>query len=220
MDVEDITSSNHQFDVIESEDIYEGAIMALRRDKVLMPHGREAYREVVEHFGAVAIVALNDDGQILLEHQYRHPVGTHLWELPAGLLDIAGEEPLHAAQRELFEETGTRAARWNVIADTVTSPGFADETVRIFLARDLTAVERPVLKDEEADMSLRWVSLPDATKMVFAGDIVNSIAVSGVLGAAQLLGVTTDSQLRSADTPWHIRSHKFAQRKATHKEQL
>lgn len=219
MNTGDIEYSHHQFDVIDSEDIYEGAIMAVRRDKVRMPHGKEAYREVVEHFGAVAVVALDRNNRILMEHQYRYPVGTHLWELPAGILDIAGENPLHAAQRELYEETGTKAASWKIIADTVTSPGFADETVRIFLAQDLVSVERPAAEDEEADMTLHWFSLPRALEMVFAGDIVNSIAVAGILGAAHLLGVSISFSPRPADAPWPIRGRKFAQRKASHKEQ-
>ncbi len=218
MDSSEPHAPQHVFEVIESKDIYEGAILAVRRDKVAMPGGREAYREVVEHFGAVAVVALDDDLRLLMEKQYRHPVEQHLWELPAGILDIAGEDPLAAAKRELYEETGSSAQNWSVIADTVTSPGFADETVRIYLARDLKLGTRPAVEDEEADMTLHWVPLSEAVEMVFAGKVINSIAVAGILGAAQLLNVPTSVTARPADASWEIRGRRLASRKARREE--
>jgi len=204
---------SHDFTVIDSETLYEGAILALRKDHVRMPGGGSAAREVVEHSGAVAVVALNDQGEILLERQYRHPVARRLWELPAGILDIPGESPLAAAQRELQEETAYAADQWWVIADTITSPGFADESVRIFLARGLHQVDRPTPEQEEADMELQWVPLPQAVQRVFSGDIINSIAVAGLLGGSQCLVAGGEEILRSADAEWDSRAWRFAQRR-------
>ena len=203
----------HDFTVITSDTLYEGAILALRKDQVRMPDGSVAAREVVEHSGAVAIVALNDTGEILLEYQYRHPLGQRLWELPAGILDISGESPLAAAQRELREETAYAAKEWHVIADTITSPGFSDESVRIFLARGLYPVDRPTPEGEEADMSLTWVPLAEALQRVFAGDIINGIAVAGILGAAHILAAADTPALRPADTPWMSQAWRFPQRR-------
>lgn len=204
---------SHQFTVLDTETLYQGAILALRKDHVRMPGGGSAAREVVEHSGAVAVVALNDSGEILLERQYRHPVARRLWELPAGILDIPGESPLTAAQRELREETAYAADQWWVIADTITSPGFADESVRIFLARGLHHVDRPAPEQEEADMELQWVPLQHAVQRVFSGDIINSIAVAGILGASQCLSTGGEQILRPADADWDSRAWRFAQRR-------
>ena len=129
----------HVFAVKSSEVVYDGAILALRLDQVEMPGGRVAEREVVEHFGAVAVVARDEDGRIAMVRQYRHPVGRRLLEIPAGLLDKGGvEQPLAAAQRELAEETDLRAQRWQVLVDLDLSPGFTDEALRVYLAEELS----------------------------------------------------------------------------------
>src|SRR5262249_16012662 len=117
-----------------------GTLVTLRTDQVQMPDGQVAKREVVEHPGAVAIVALDDDDWVLLIRQYRHPTGLLLWEIPAGIRDVAGEDPLHTAQRELLEEAGYRARDWRVLADIFSAPGITSERLYIFLARGLTAV--------------------------------------------------------------------------------
>ena len=103
--------AEHDFETVESETVYVGKIFALRADEVRMPGGNTARREVVEHYGAVAIVALDEDANIVMVYQYRHPVGRRLWELPAGLLDMGGEPPHITAARELEEEAGLSAAR-------------------------------------------------------------------------------------------------------------
>src|SRR5205823_14189584 len=105
-----------------------------------MPDGRVAVREVVEHMGAVAVVALDDDGRVVLIRQYRHPTREFLVELPAGLLDVSGEPAVETARRELFEEAALRAATWHTLVDLRSSPGMTDEAVRVYLARDLTEV--------------------------------------------------------------------------------
>jgi ADP-ribose pyrophosphatase len=199
----------HEFSVAATETVYVGKILALRADEVRMPGGRSARREVVEHFGAVAIVALDDDGRIVLVHQYRHAFGRRLWELPAGLLDFSGEEPHRTAARELAEEVGLAADTWRTLIDTDSAPGFCDESVRVFLATGLSEVERPEAHDEEADLEVERFDLTDAVAKVYSGDIVNSIAVAGILAAHAMPDVET---LRPVDAPWTDRPRAFARR--------
>ncbi|GAA0937308.1 NUDIX domain-containing protein [Pseudonocardia zijingensis] len=206
-----MTGSRHEFTVQASKDIYTGRVMALRADDVLMPSGRVAVREIVEHPGAVAIAALDADDRLMMIHQYRHAVGRRLWELPAGLLDVRGEDPLNTAQRELAEETGLAASEWSVLVDVTPSPGFTDEAVRVYLARGLTEVGRPEqVDDEEADLATRWVSLPVAVRMALSGTIVNATTVAGVLAAHALAVAPTAA--RPADAPWPDRPTRFAER--------
>ncbi|MCW2580990.1 MAG: putative pyrophosphohydrolase [Blastococcus sp.] len=178
----------HEFDVLGSEPVYEGRVIALRRDTVAMPGGGDSVREVVAHPGAVAVVALDDDERVVLLRQYRHPVGRHLWELPAGLRDADGEPPLETAKRELAEEAQLAADRWSLLTTTYSTPGFCDEMVLVYLAEGLTDVDRPegfTVEHEEADMTLERVPLRDAVQRVFDGDIRNASAVIGLLAAAQ-----------------------------------
>ncbi len=181
------TMNRHEFTVTNSELLHDAPILALRRDTVTMPGGTTAKREIVEHFGAVAVVALSDSGHIAMVEQYRHSVRRRLWELPAGILDIYGEDPVQCAVRELREEAGLAAQRWELLADIVTSPGFCEETVRIYLARELREVEQPEAEDEEADMQLKWVDVDEARAAVMDGRITNSIAVVGILAASEVV---------------------------------
>jgi 8-oxo-dGTP pyrophosphatase MutT (NUDIX family) len=203
--------ADHEFETVASETIHVGKIFALRADEVRMPGGNTARREVVEHFGAVAVLAKDDDDNIVLVHQYRHPVGRRLWELPAGLLDLGGEPPHVTAARELKEEAGLTAQNWRVLVDLVTAPGFSDEGVRAYLATGLTDVGRPHAHDEEADLEVRWFSLDEAMRMVITGEIVNSIAVGAILAAHS----TRDDidALRPVDAPWVDKSGAFALRR-------
>jgi 8-oxo-dGTP pyrophosphatase MutT (NUDIX family) len=203
---------DHVFETISSETLHTGKIFALRTDHVRMPGGNVATRELVENFGAVAIVAVDDDGRIPMVYQYRHPFGRRLWELPAGLLDIDGEPPHLSAARELREEVGLQAETWQVLVDLNSAPGFSDESVRVFLATGLSEVERPEAHDEEADMTVQWYPLADAVQRVFSGDIVNSLAVGGVLAAyAVTEGI---AEPRALDAPWPDRPTAFWARKA------
>jgi ADP-ribose pyrophosphatase len=184
--------------------------LALRVDEVRMPGGSTARREVVEHYGAVAVAAVDDDRRIALVYQYRHPLGRRLWELPAGLLDASHEGPLTTAKRELEEEAGLAAAEWRVLVDTASSPGFSDESVRTYLATGLSHVERPEASDEEADLTVHWVSLEDAADRVLSGEIVNASAAAGVLAA--YAAVVDGKPTRPVDAPWPGRPTSFAQR--------
>lgn len=193
--------------VLESEVPFRGMIFDVRRDTVDLGRGGVVRREYVEHPGAVVVVALQPlDGvdHIMMIRQYRHAAGGHLWELPAGILDVAGEPPWQAAARELAEEVDLRAERWDVLADSLASPGAFPEAVRIFLARQLSAVPDGTGHErtgEEADLRPLWVPVEEAVAVVLTGRVNNSAAVIGVLAAAtsRSLGWAT---LRPHDAPW------------------
>ncbi|GFG69710.1 NUDIX domain-containing protein [Mycolicibacter senuensis] len=203
--------ADHVFETTSSQLLHSGKIFALRRDEVRMPGGNTATRDVVEHYGAVGVVAMDEDGNIPLIYQYRHAFGRRLWELPAGLLDLGGEAAHVTAGRELVEEAGLTATTWQVLVDLDSTPGFSDESVRVYLATGLSEVERPEAHDEEADLTLRWYPIDEAAKLVFSGEIVNALAVAGILAAyMHRQGFTT---LRPVDAEWADRPTAFAARK-------
>lgn len=196
-----------EYSVAHSETVFTGRILTVRVDHVRMSDGEVADREVVEHIGAVAIVALDTDGTIVMVNQYRHPLGLRLDELPAGLLDVDGEPALEAARRELAEEADLTAARWDVLLDLYPSPGFSTEAIRIYLARELAPVperDRFVPEHEEITMTVRRLPLDEAVGHALSGAITNASAVAGILAAAQgrSAGWTT---LRPAQAPWPAR---------------
>jgi ADP-ribose pyrophosphatase len=201
----------HEFTVASSRDVHIGRVVGLRIDDVVMPGGQTAVREVIEHLGAVAIVALDDAQRVTLIHQYRHPMGHRLWELPAGLIDHLGEDPVGTAKRELVEEVGLAAEDWVTLVDVAASPGFTDEVVRVFLARELSDVDREVLGEEEADLVVRKFPLVDAVAMALGGELVNGATVAGVLAANTV--VNGGAAARPADAPWRDRPTAFASRK-------
>lgn len=181
-----------------------------------MPGGTSSQRDVTELPGAVAIVAVDDAGQVVLVRQYRHPVGRHLWEVPAGLLDSTTESAHEAGERELLEEAGLRAGRWETLADILTTPGMSDEAIRLLLARDLSVVpedERPISVHEELDMQMKRLPLSEAVTQVFDGRIENGITVSALLAASIYLTDDDGSRrLRSADACWPARKGRAASR--------
>jgi ADP-ribose pyrophosphatase len=190
--------------VVASTELIRGRIVTVRSDKVRTPDGAIAEREVVEHPGAVGVVALDESRRVLMIRQYRHAVGRLLWELPAGLRDVDGEPPLATARRELLEETGYRARQWSVLADYFSSPGISTERLRIFLARDLELVpesERDFVPEaEEAHLLLDWVPLEEAVTLILAGELHNGVAVVGIL-ATHAASAGGFGGLRGADDP-------------------
>jgi ADP-ribose pyrophosphatase len=201
----------HVFDTVASKDIYRGKVIALRADEVAMPDGRVATREVVEHYGAVAVAAIDEQRRVVLIHQYRHPLGRRVWELPAGLLDVPGEPPEVTAARELAEEVALAAREWSVLVDVAASPGFTDEVVRVFLATGLSPAEREQpIGDEEADLVVRRFELAEAVRMVLAGDVVNASSIGGILAAHAVL--TGAAGARPVDAPWPDRPTRLASR--------
>ncbi|MGY0007604.1 NUDIX domain-containing protein [Micromonospora sp. I033] len=183
-----MSAVEHRYEVTEHREIWSGRIFSVVSDDVTMPGGGTAARDYVTHVGAVAVVALDDAGQVVLIRQYRHPVGRHLWELPAGLMDVQGEDLAAAAARELAEEADLTAGTIDLLVDLHSSPGFSNEVVRIFLARDLAdvpAAQRHDRRDEEADLQVVRVDLDEAVRMVLAGEITNASCVAGLLAAAR-----------------------------------
>ncbi|NJC85374.1 NUDIX domain-containing protein [Planosporangium mesophilum] len=176
-------------------------------DEVQMPDGNVAKRDYMVHIGAVGVVALDDEGRVVLVRQYRHPVGQHLWELPAGLIDVAGEALDRAAVRELEEEADLTAGRLDVLVDMYPSPGCSTEVIRLFLARDLSPVppeRRHERRDEEAGMVVRRFDLDEAVAMALRGEIANAACLVGVLAAARARDCDWSS-LRPLDTPFERR---------------
>jgi len=190
--------------VVSSEELLRSRLVTVRTDKVLTPDNDLAERDVVLHPGAVAVLALDDADRILMIRQYRHPVGRLLWEIPAGLRDVAGEASWITAPRELMEEAGYRAKDWRVLADYYSSPGYSTERLRIFLARDLEPVpadeRRFVPQDEEAHLLLDWLSLDDAVRKVFAGELHNGPAALAIMAGYAARSEGYD-RLRPADAP-------------------
>jgi 8-oxo-dGDP phosphatase len=199
-----ISDTVEHWPVASSAELTRSRLVTVRSDQVRTPENQLAERDVVLHPGAVAALALDAEDRILMIRQYRHAVGRLLWEIPAGLRDVAGEDPWLTAQRELMEETGYRARDWRVLVDYYSSPGFSTERLRIFLARDLEAVpaaERHfVPRDEEAHLLLAWLSLDEAVRKVFAGELHNGPAVLAIMAGYAARSEGFD-RLRPADAP-------------------
>lgn len=195
--------------VIGGRVLGQGTFTTLLQDDVTGPGGETLQREYLRHPGAVGVIAVDELGRVALVRQYRHAVRHRLIEPPAGLLDVAGEEYLLAAQRELAEEAGLAADSWQVLIDLFTTPGVVGEALRIYLARDLRPTAAPagfVKEGEEAEMELSWAPLSDLVDAVLAGDLHNPTMVSGVLAAwvAQQRGDDFGS-LRSPEASWPAR---------------
>jgi 8-oxo-dGTP pyrophosphatase MutT (NUDIX family) len=172
--------------VHESRDVWRGeAPFAVRRDLISAPEDEETFwRVVVEHPGAVAVLAVDEEERALVLRQYRHPSRMRFVELPAGLLDRPGEDPVEAGRRELVEEGGLLAEEWTSLGAIHTSPGISSERIDLFLARGLTGVPDRggfVPHHEEADMTLHWVPVADLVAGVLAGDLTDGPLATAVL---------------------------------------
>lgn len=191
--------------VVSSEPVFRGHVWDVRNERFVLD-GQQITRHFVDHTGAVAVLVVDDAERVLLISQYRHPVRLRDWELPAGLLDVPGEDPLAAAERELEEEADLAATEWWVLQDLLTSPGGSDESIRVYLARGARPVETSYVREhEEADIEVRWVALDEAVEAVRRGDIANATTVSALLAAAvSRAGGWRD--LRPSDAPWPTRS--------------
>ncbi|MFI0371719.1 NUDIX domain-containing protein [Actinomadura sp. 1N219] len=207
MTPDDVRDRPERWTVVERTEVFRGRAFGVRQDRVEMPRGdgtEVVTRDVVAHLGSVGVLALDDDDRVLLLRQYRHPVSRQLWEAPAGLRDVDGEPLRKLAERELLEEAGYRADRWDTLLDVFTSPGMTDERVRIFLARGLAEVPAAEIDfervHEEADMPVVWVPLDEAVRKVLAGEVRNAIACMGVL-AAHAARASGFAGLRPADAP-------------------
>jgi 8-oxo-dGTP pyrophosphatase MutT (NUDIX family) len=202
-----LTDTPQEWPVTASQTPFTGKKTSVRSDRVVMPDGSTATRDYQVHPGSVAVLALDDAGQVLVLKQYRHPVRHKLWELPAGLLDVPGENPLHAAQRELYEEAHVKAEDWRVLTDVYTTPGGCDEAVRIFLARGLSDAdgERFQADAEEADMEVARVPLAELVRGALAGDLHNNCLVVGALAFTAALAGDGPDALRPPLAPWPAR---------------
>ena len=172
--------------VRRSEVAVHGAVWDVLRDEVELEDGL-ATREYVHHTGAVAVLAVREDRgepELFVFRQYRHPIGTEDWEIPAGLLDVEGEPPVEAARRELAEEADLRAEHWEPLVSFTPSPGGLDETIHVFVATGLSDVpqaDRHAREGEEAGMPCGWVTLSDAVAAVLGGQVRNGPMMISVL---------------------------------------
>ena len=177
----------------ESRLVYEGKIWNLQSDDFNF-NGEMLTREYVDHPGAVAILTIDENENILFLKQYRRPVDSYLWEIPAGLLDLEDEPKLDAAKRELAEEAGLQAEIWSELITFFTTPGGSSESITIFIARGLSKSNLEfATSGEEKDMEQQWVSLREAVQMVLTSSIKSPTAVVGVMAHALTSGLVLKS---------------------------
>lgn len=178
-----LADAAHSVEVLDSDVVFDGTVWDIRRES--FAYGDVTLvREFMEHPGAVAVLVMDEAGRVLLIQQYRHPIQSRDWEMPAGLLDIEGEDPLVAAQRELAEEVDLVAEHWEPLLTLYTTPGGSDEVITIYLATGLSPTEEAFAREaEELDMTLRWVPLDEAVEAVLAGRVRNGILIAAVLAA-------------------------------------
>lgn len=175
----------HDETFVKSEEIFNGQILRVRRDTVILENGAAATREVVRHMGAVAIAPLNDKGELIFVRQFRYAVGREMLEFPAGKLDHKGENRLDCAVRELREETGYRADQIESLGEYVVSPGYCDETISLYFATGLREGEKSPDEDEFLDNVI--LPVDRAVQMVMDGEITDGKTQTMILKIARLL---------------------------------
>ncbi len=165
------------YEALSSRPLFDGVVVRLFLDQVRQPDGKTVEREVVRHWGAVGIVALDADKNIYMVKQYRHAPGEVLHEIPAGKL-LPGEDPLDCAVRELEEEVGAKAGRWAFLSSFYTSPGFSDEVLHLYLAEDLEEGES--CPEEDEFLEVYKVGLDEALRMIGRGEVRDSKTIAGI----------------------------------------
>lgn len=170
-----------------SEEIFDGVILHVQRDTVRLPNGNETVREVIRHIGAVCVIPVLENGDVIMERQYRYPLDRVILEIPAGKLDSAGENRLSAIKRELSEETGYTADEWTEIGDFHPAPAYSDEFITMYLARKLRKGDRHLDADEFLDVCT--IPLKDLVEDVMAGKISDAKTQVCILKAARILGI-------------------------------
>jgi 8-oxo-dGDP phosphatase len=214
LDAHELADSPEQWPVVEHRVLARGNVTDFVEDVVTTPHGEQMRRQYTLHPGAVGVIALDAQDRVAVVLQYRHPVAHRLIEPPAGLLDLAGEDYLVAVQRELAEEAGLAASDWRVLVDLFTTPGATQESVRIYLARDLTQAPRPdgfEAESEEAAMEVAWAGRADLVDAILDGRLQNPVMVAGVLALEAATASGRLEQLRPAGAPWASREVRDAQ---------
>ena len=171
----------------DSEDIFEGNVLHVKKDSILLPNGSPSFREIIRHTGAVCVIPVLDNGDVVMERQYRYPVDRVILEIPAGKLDSKGENRFSAIQRELREETGYTADQWTEIGPLYPAPAYSDEYITMYLAQGLHRGDRHL--DEDEFLDVHTVPLKDLVEDVMSGKIADAKTQICILKAARLLGV-------------------------------
>lgn len=197
---------------LSGEELYNGRIIKVERWQVSLPNGQTAPREIVRHNGAAAIVPVDSAGNVTLVRQYRVAVGRFTWEIPAGKLDSPEEDPFHAARRELEEETGLQAEKWQLLNRIDTTPGFCTERIAIYLATGLS--QHPAHPDADEFLGLTKMPLEEAVALCMAGEIHDSKTLVGLMMAQRVLaktdmpGAALHTPIQRAASPSSSRSGK------------
>lgn len=171
---------------LSSQTMFDGRIIHVRRDVIELPNGKEAFREVVDHPGGVCVLALDDEGRVLLVRQFRYPYEKVLTEIPAGKLEY-GEDPEKAALRELREETGAVPGKFRSLGELYPSPGYCGEIIRLYLAQELTFGETAL--DEDEFLDVERMPFGELTELVLQGEIRDAKTIAAVLKTKLLLGL-------------------------------
>lgn len=170
---------------LERQQIYNGTVLHVVKDTVILPNGKKATREMCLHVGAVCVIPLLSDGRVIMERQYRYPHGRVFFEIPAGKLNFAEENPLEAAQRELREETGAVAKSFTSLGLLISSPALISEKIHMYLAEDLSFGEREL--DEDEFLDVEYVHIDELYRMVLSGEIQDAKTQVAVLKLKAIL---------------------------------